>query len=87
MSEDPNDLKDPAQSDQNQRNVGLLGRLLLALEPRNWRVGVLVSAIIAMLVTPTTDPGSMAIVMALLTAVYFLAMALRRWYKKIDAGW
>lgn len=43
---------------------------------QNWRIAVVVIAIVAALVTPTIDPISMGIVMAPLIVLYFLSIAL-----------
>ena len=41
---------------------------------RHWRIAVVGIALIAAIVTPTTDPGSMAIVMAAMDALYFVGV-------------
>ena len=43
---------------------------------QNWRIAVVIIAIVAALVTPTIDPISMGIVMAPLIILYFLSIAL-----------
>ena len=44
----------------------------------NWRIGVLFCWIVAMIATPTTDPGSMIMVAFLLCFVYFVGFGLWR---------
>jgi len=41
---------------------------------KQWRLAVVIIAVIAAVVTPTTDPGSMAIVMAPMVALYFIGI-------------
>jgi len=41
---------------------------------RHWRIAVVGIAVIAAIVTPSTDPGNMAIVMAPMVALYFIGI-------------
>jgi sec-independent protein translocase protein TatC len=51
---------------------------IFALEDysKRWRHAILIIAIVAMVVTPTTDPSSMMLLMGPLTGLYFLGMGL-----------
>lgn len=46
---------------------GLLGQ---------WRIAMIIIAVIAAVITPTTDPGSMAIVMVPMAVLYFISIGL-----------
>lgn len=46
---------------------GLLGQ---------WRIAIIIIAIVAAVITPTTDPGSMAIVMIPMAVLYFISIGL-----------
>jgi len=54
-------------------SLGIVSAGVLA---KNWRIAVVVIAIIAALVTPTVDPVNMAIVMGPLIILYFLSIGL-----------
>jgi sec-independent protein translocase protein TatC len=43
---------------------------------KRWRHAILIISIVAMIVTPTTDPGSMMLLMGPLTGLYFLGIGL-----------
>ena len=47
-----------------------------------WRHAILIIAIVAMIVTPTTDPWSMMLLMGPMVALYFLGIYLARAGKK-----
>jgi sec-independent protein translocase protein TatC len=43
---------------------------------QNWRIAIVIIAVVAALVTPTIDPVNMAIVMGPLIVLYFLGIGL-----------
>jgi sec-independent protein translocase protein TatC len=45
---------------------------------RQWRIAVVVIAVIAAVVTPTVDPVNMSLVMGPLLALYFLGVLMAR---------
>lgn len=53
-----------------------LGLVNAAMLVRNWRISIVLIAVVAAVVTPTADPVNMAIVMAPLTALYILSIIL-----------
>jgi sec-independent protein translocase protein TatC len=54
-------------------SLGIVSASVLA---KNWRIAVVVIAIVAALVTPTVDPVNMAIVMGPLILLYFVSIGL-----------
>jgi sec-independent protein translocase protein TatC len=53
--------------------MGLVGPQPLV---RNWRVAVVVIAVVAAAITPTVDPVNMGLVMLPMTLLYFVSIAL-----------
>ncbi len=54
-------------------SLGIVSASVLA---KNWRIAIVVIAIMAALVTPTVDPVNMAIVMGPLILLYFFSIGL-----------
>ena len=59
--------------------IGLVDHKMLA---RNWRIAILLIAVLAAVVTPTPDPVNMALVMAPLIVLYGLSIILARFAYK-----
>jgi sec-independent protein translocase protein TatC len=61
--------------------MALLARLGLASPQamlKQWRIAIIVIALVAAIITPTTDPVNMALVMGPLLALYFLGVAMAK---------
>ncbi|NMA13422.1 MAG: twin-arginine translocase subunit TatC, partial [Chloroflexi bacterium] len=59
--------------------VGVVNAALLLKE---WRIAVVVCAVLAMVITPTTDPVNMMLVMVPLVLLYFLSVLFASFAKK-----
>ena len=61
--------------------MALLARLGLASPQamfKRWRIAIVVMAVVAAMITPTTDPVNMALVMGPLLALYFLGVGMAK---------